>query len=405
MPSVYAAGPFICTWTGGGSDNNFNTAGNWSGCNSAAPQPADNDQLVFPISAARHTPINNLTSASFANITFNGGASDQSQSGYTITGNAITLGNIDDSSNTSAGNEINVNITVNSSVLFSSSSTSGLTIGNPSSPGSTSLTVVGSVQLNLRDTIVASAITAGSGSLIVVSSPVGDNGVFFAADNPGLAGNVRVDGGTLNLYGQNVNATVTTDGAGNSKLGGTAGQAKQIIVGANDSISPGLSSSPNCLTAGSLTLSGVYNAKIQGSTTACTDYDQIVNTSGQVNLSGSRLNVSFLNSFEPAVGTKFTIIKNQFGGPISGTFSGLAEGGTFTVGDVTFSITYQGNSENDVVITVTKVGSASAKTTPSAPNTGLGAIMGNPFSLLATTGAAALMILIIARRLKPAVKR
>ncbi len=32
MGTAFAAAPYTCTWTGAGGNNNFSTAGNWSGC-------------------------------------------------------------------------------------------------------------------------------------------------------------------------------------------------------------------------------------------------------------------------------------------------------------------------------------------------------------------------------------
>src|SRR5665213_2738052 len=94
LPSmVYAAGPFTCTWTGGGTDSNFSTAANWSGCNSAAPQPADGDALIFDDTTATNvSPVNDLVGANFSSITFQG---DGTNGSFDISGTAFNLsGNI-----------------------------------------------------------------------------------------------------------------------------------------------------------------------------------------------------------------------------------------------------------------------------------------------------------------------
>jgi hypothetical protein len=54
----------------------------------------------------------------------------------------------------------------------------------------------------------------------------------------------------------------------------------------------------------------------------------------------------------PPHGTQFTIIKNNGGSPVSGTFSGMPEGATFVTGSTTFQISYVGGSGHDVVLTV-----------------------------------------------------
>src|SRR5207244_5882213 len=76
------------TWTGGGGDNNWGTAGNWGGT-----APVAGDDLVFPSGASQLSNNNNIAAAtSFNSITI-------SDSGYTLAGNSITLaeGNLTDS--------------------------------------------------------------------------------------------------------------------------------------------------------------------------------------------------------------------------------------------------------------------------------------------------------------------
>ncbi len=72
--SVLAAGPFTCTWTGGGDGTSFSDAANWSGCNSAAPQPADNDDLVFDNSSLSNTGFleDDISGLVVGNINFSG---------------------------------------------------------------------------------------------------------------------------------------------------------------------------------------------------------------------------------------------------------------------------------------------------------------------------------------------
>src|SRR5687768_7176145 len=73
------------TWDGGGGDANWQTAENWVG--DAAPSGSDpTDQLIFPASAAQKSNNNDFTaSTTFDAITIQDG-------GYTLAGNAITLG-------------------------------------------------------------------------------------------------------------------------------------------------------------------------------------------------------------------------------------------------------------------------------------------------------------------------
>ena len=69
--------------------------------------------------------------------------------------------------------------------------------------------------------------------------------------------------------------------------------------------------------------------------------------------------------FTPAAGNSFTIIKSST--PISGTFNGLAEGGTVKIGGVPFTITYKGGASGDDVVLTPSV----ATTTPTGTTTSL----------------------------------
>ena len=93
-----------------------------------------------------------------------------------------------------------------------------------------------------------------------------------------------------------------------------------------------------------------YEAELAG-TTVCTQYDQ-TNVTGTVDLGGATLSTLLLNGFVGAQGNTFTIVSNDGVDAISGTFNGLAEGSTFTVGETVFRISYVGGDGNDVALTV-----------------------------------------------------
>ncbi|MEM6769851.1 MAG: hypothetical protein AAF597_04615, partial [Bacteroidota bacterium] len=83
-------------------------------------------------------------------------------------------------------------------------------------------------------------------------------------------------------------------------------------------------------------------------TTACTDYDQIVLVAtGDI----SDANLLLAGTYRPALTETFTIIDNQGGNPITGTFTGLAEGDTLAFNGVALTISYVGGDGNDVVLT------------------------------------------------------
>ena len=180
---------------------------------------------------------------------------------------------------------------------------------------------------------------------------------------------------TLILDGRLCDVTVASGGV----LMGT-GTACTITVNPGGTIAPGRS--PGCLTSGNLSLSGTYTAEI-GGTTACTQYDQLQVT-GTVTVGGS-LSLSLVNGFTPKAGDSFTIITNDGTDPVSGTFAGLAEGSTVTIGSTVFKISYIGGTGNDVVLTA-QAATATPTATPTAPNTGTGQTPIAPSVLLLIAG-------------------
>src|SRR5262245_50253907 len=73
--------PALAAWTGGGATNAWTNAANWAA--NVAPNPGDD--LLFPAGAAKATAANDFAVGTvFHSLTFSG-------TGYTVSGNAITL--------------------------------------------------------------------------------------------------------------------------------------------------------------------------------------------------------------------------------------------------------------------------------------------------------------------------
>src|SRR5262249_22126038 len=87
-----------------------------------------------------------------------------------------------------------------------------------------------------------------------------------------------------------------------------------------------------------------------------TQYDQF-SVIGSVTLSttapGVTLAGSRLTSFVPTTGTPFTIVNNDLGDGVAGTFT---PAGSVVIGGVTFSISYTGGDGNDIVLTTAAPG-------------------------------------------------
>src|SRR5207245_2757871 len=111
------------TWSGGAGNNRWTSGNNWSG--GVAPTGTGGEDLVFPSGAARLSNNNTFNGASFNSITISG-------SGYTLGGNALTLGAGGLADNSIAGTN-----TISLGLAFAATRT--VTVGN----AGTTLTISG----------------------------------------------------------------------------------------------------------------------------------------------------------------------------------------------------------------------------------------------------------------------
>ncbi len=393
--STVSAATFNCVWTdASGSDNNFSTAGNWAGCNGTAPGvTSDIYNLTFPSSAFGFDPVNDIASLTVGSISFSGNFSG---SGYQISSssssNVISVndGISDSSSGTTAGNEIDGNLTLTATQTFTTSSTTRLVIGL-----SGDTLDIGANTLTVSNTTFNGSVS-GSGTININDTffPSDTNGVDLTSDNSSFTGSVNVQVGALFVDNASslTAATSVTVNSG-ALLKGNGGLSSSTIQ-SGGTLAPG--HSPGCLSFSSVTLNGTLTDQI-GGTIACADYDQL-NVSGNADISNSTLQVSFVNGFSPSVGQTFTIINNTGSSPITGTFNGLSEGSTFTSGGVTFSISYIGGSGNSVVLTVVSSASGSGST-PASPNTGSSIKLANPLIILAATLICSSSLILLSRKI------
>ncbi len=118
---------------------------------------------------------------------------------------------------------------------------------------------------------------------------------------------------------------------------------------------------PQCL--GHVRSGGTLTAEING-TTPGTQHDQ-VNVTGAVNLGGTTVLSTTGSTIASLPGQQIVLINNDGTDAVTGTFSGIAEGGTTTVNGLTFVVSYIGGlNGNDVTLTqagaITITGTAGA---------------------------------------------
>ena len=139
-------------------------------------------------------------------------------------------------------------------------------------------------------------------------------------------------------------------------------------------------------------MAGIYEFELKGAT-ACTEHDQIkVTGTVTLNSTTSELRTVIVPGYTATAGQKYVIVSNDGTDAVTGTFKGLAEGATFTVGNGQFRISYVGGDGNDIELTVLTV--------PTAPDTGFTLLSANPAltAIVAVLGAG--VLLLMARRVR-----
>lgn len=228
-------------------------------------------------------------------------------------------------------------ITLRRSSTFHVDGTGLLTAAGPISLGNQLLTVTGD-----GNTAITGALTGASRARLVKQGV----GILTLTNAANSTGSTQVLGGTLRVNGLLNSLRGVTVGSG-AALEGTGRIVGPVSINGGR-LSPG-AGAPSFLDTASVTLGAgsTFAADLNG-TTAGADYDQL-RVSGVVNLGGTTLNISLL--FTSLVGDAFTIIDNDGSDAIVGTFNGLGEGATFTVGAASFRISYVAGTGNDVVLT------------------------------------------------------
>ncbi|WP_439749030.1 Ig-like domain-containing protein [Ectopseudomonas mendocina] len=223
------------------------------------------------------------------------------------------------------------------------------------------LALTGVATINAGAAATLSGVISGSGSL----TKSGSGSLTLSASNTNL-GNTTVAAGTLVVDGSTNSATTVAIGAtlaGSGTLGG------DVIVQSGGILSPGGAGVATLTANGNLTLaSGSTLALDINGTTAGTGYDRVV-VNGTVDVSGAALAVT--HGYAAGSGDSYTVIVNDAADAVTGTFSGVSEGGKFnaTGNGTELTTSYIGGSGNDLTLTapiaptVTSVSSSTANGT------------------------------------------
>ena len=200
-------------------------------------------------------------------------------------------------------------------------------------------------------------------------------------------------GETVLLNGRRKEVWVNEGGV----IGGNATTEHLYVLGV---VSPG-NNSPGKITASEafgMYGAGVYKAEILDKD----HYDQIVLEATLfygLELSDSRLDLTYLEGGVIKKGDTFTIIDNKTTYPMQGTFKDLPEGAEITVGGATFKISYVGGDGNDVVLTALNDWNVpKASKAPKVPNTGGEKLAVNLIGAIAGIASAAALLIVAKRK-------
>lgn len=246
--------------------------------------------------------------------------------------------------------------------------------------------------------IIPKAGTAGDVVVELEDGKTNTSGMPTGTTSPATSSVVITDSSLSSLEVKKNNIVIVNGQRGTTTVydGGIlkgTGTVGVLSVQSGGIVAPGLS--PGCLNAGNTTIAGTYETELSG-ITACSEYDQL-RVSGTVDVTGGALSAKLLNDYKPVAGDTFTILSNDGSDAITGTFTDLAEGATFTIDGVVFKISYVGGDGNDVVLTVQSV--------PSTPNTGMQLLTANPLLTLTLTTLSAGTLFVLGKRYALASKR
>ncbi len=299
------------TWQSTGSSLLWSTSSNWS-----QGPIASGDTLQFSTDTAFPIANNDTSPANQYNIQLDqGGYSLGGPNGFQLDGATAILAD-----NPSGSNFISNSLTLSgSSTIDVTNTLANLTLtGTLKSSAGQTLTVAGSGFVNLGTAADASQLDGG----------LDDQGFLNIGATAGPP-QVTLDGGTL------VGAA-----------GGMMGDLAASPLGGT--FTPGGSGGTFLASSVKLNAASTYFVNLAGA--GAGQYGQL-SASGTVNLNGAKLQLNL--SYAPASTDSYVLIQNTSNAPVQGTFAGMPQGSTVTIGGTQFVINYYGGpSGNEVILSV-----------------------------------------------------
>jgi len=271
VPHANAA---ICTWIGGAANGSWASAANWNNCGGAHATPTDTDALVFPSAAPARTSHNNIDLLDLLSLKLN-------QPDQFIDGFAITLSqgiSANTPSSAASGPAVHLDITLLAPQTFKNIGNWPLLIGGIVNLNGNLLTIDGTYNINLSDTITGSGgITKLGAGVLFLEGPGNDytgitridDGVvsYFATSGLGAigAGNgtIVASGANLSLMFADTSEHLTLSGIGYPGTGGALASYSDrradgdIVLAADTAIAANDNGAGNTLAIGGV-ISGAF---------------------------------------------------------------------------------------------------------------------------------------------------
>jgi len=294
------------------------------------------DTTGTTLAAASNTNTTNFTTLG---TTYSGGTLTWTNGGA-LTARSVNSLTVDTTTN---GGTIDMGLSTNiltltsKGVLFKGSNSGTLTGGQVGAAASEVIVhQTGSGLFTIN-----SLISSGAGSL----TKDGTGTLALGATNT-YTGATIVNAGTLSITGSLASGSAVSVASGATLRGtGTIGGATTLSSGST------LAAGVDASTIGTLTFSSTLN------TTAATVSLKLNSNTGTfdsvtalgITLGSATLSLTDIGSSAWTGASSFTLLNNT-SGSVTGTFFGLAEGATITVGSNTFTISYFGGTGNDVTL-------------------------------------------------------
>jgi autotransporter-associated beta strand protein len=183
------------------------------------------------------------------------------------------------------------------------------------------------------------------------------NGTLTLSGANTYTGGTTVSAGTLNAANTTGSATGTNPvNVAAGTLGGNGVIQGAVTIGAGNGTGADLAPSVDSNQPTRMTLKKTLTFKADGTYTYQLNTNNnradLVTAKGVTIESGAQFNFQPIDNRNLAVGRVFNLINNTSANPITGTFSNLPDGSTFTFGPNNYQVSYEGGTGNDLTLVV-----------------------------------------------------